>query len=231
MENIPLNEDKKSSQNSTFQSEEEKNENTNNNNDNKANDNLNINKEIKKIKKKEKDYKTENMKEVKKYLNYNVKDEKYLDTILNQPDKLFEELTESKIMKWEIKLFNNFSYTKTTTDEMISSIKKDTPFQSVIKNDSLRTRVRESVLVENFKETLENMITYYCKVKGVYYKQGLNEIFGPLILMKHKVKQLKLTKIFLWGDLFIDRFLPNYYYEKEFYSLKCSLGLFIILLK
>ena len=200
-------------------------------NDKNENKNLNINKEIKKIKKKEKEDKTKFILEVKKYINLNTKDENYLDQINNNPDTLFESLTESKIMKWEIKLFNNFSYTKTTTDDMITSVEKNTPFQTIIRNDSVRTRVRESILVENFKETLEKIITYYCKVKNIYYKQGLNEIFGPLILMRHKIKQIKLSKIFLWGDLFIDRFLPNYYYEKDFYSLKSALGLFIILLK
>ena len=248
---MPLNEEKKNINNVIFESQEDNNERSTNNtinnsneindsdltkkenktNNNMDNDNFNINKEIKKIKKKEKEDKAENMKEVKKYLNYSHKDAGYIDVIKNKPEQLFEELKESTIMKWEIKLFNNFSYTKTTTEEMISLVKKDTSFQNIIRNDSIRTRVRESVLVENFKETLENMITYYCKVKNVYYKQGLNEIFGPLILMKHKIKKLKLAKIFLWGDLFIDRFLPNYYYEKDFYALKSSLGLFVILLK
>ena len=197
----------------------------------KENDNLNINKEIKKKKKKEKEEKSKYILEVKKYLNFNVKDFEYMDIIKNNPDSLFETIKEGTIMKWEIKLFNNFSYTKTTTDEMIESIERNMPYQNIIKNDSIRTRVRESILIENFKDTLEKMITYYCTVKNIYYKQGLNEIFGPLILMKHKFKQLKLSKIFLWGDLFIDRFLPNYFYEKEFYSLKCSLAVFVILLK
>ena len=75
------------------------------------------------------------------------------------------------------------------------------------------------------------MLTFYCKTKDVYYKQGLNEIYGPLILMKHKIKQLKLAKIYLFGELFIDKFLPNYYYEKDFCALKGSLRLFFILLK
>ena len=227
MENFPLNEIAVSSKN------EITNENTiltpkgKETNDKKENDNLSINKEKQNIRKDRAKY----IAEVKKYLNFNVKDFEYEDIIKNKSDSLFETLKESTIMKWEIKLFNNFSYVKTTTDEMIESIEKTMPYQNIIKNDVIRTRVRESILVENFKDTLENMITYYCKVKNVYYKQGLNEIFGPLILMKHKFKQLKLTKIFLWGDLFIDRFLSNYYYEKEFYSLKCSLGLFVILLK
>ena len=208
---------------------EEKKRNEKNNKINE--ENLNINNIKKNIINKEKEEKAKNLSEVKFYLNLNVKDLDYTDRINNKSDTLFETLKEATIMKWETKLFNNFSYNKTTSDDMINSVEKNTRFQTVIRNDTVRTRVRESVLVENFKETLENVITYYCKEKNVFYKQGLNEIFGPLILMKHKIKQLKLSKIFLWGDLFIDRFLPNYYYEKDFYSLKCALGLYIILLK
>ena len=242
MENFPDEINNELSNNNTNNNNIKNEEANNNINENKSqnicenskkieDNNLNINKEIKKIKKKEKVDKAEVIKEVKKYLNYNNKDTEYTDIIKNTPNALFDTLKESTIMKWEVKLFNNFSYTKTTTDEDILDIKKDTKFQLVIKNDAVRTRVRESIIIDNFKETLENMITYYCKTKNVYYKQGLNEIFGPLILLKYKIKSLKLSKIFLVGDLFIDRFLPNYFYEKEFYSLKCSLALFVILLK
>ena len=49
--------------------------------------------------------------------------------------------------------------------------------------------------------------------------------------MKYKLKNLKLSKIFSIGEIFIDKYMPNYFYEKEFYSLKSSLGLFVILLK
>lgn len=111
------------------------------------------------------------------------------------------------------------------------SVQRDTEFQKVINNDCKRTRVRESVLMENFKEILENIITYYCKFKNVYYKQGLNEIFGPLLLMKYKYQELSLSKIFLLGEKFIDKFLPNYFYEKELFSLKSSLGALLILLR
>ena len=49
--------------------------------------------------------------------------------------------------------------------------------------------------------------------------------------MKYKLKNLKLSKIFLFGEVFIDKFLPNYYYESDFCALKSSLRLFFILLK
>ena len=139
---------------------ENKSQNIYENNKKIEDNNLNINKEKKKIKKKEKVDKAEVIKEVKKYLNYNNKDTEYTDIIKNTPNALFDTLKESTIMKWEVKLFNNFSYTKTTTDEDILGIEKDTKFQLVIKNDAVRTRVRESIIIDNFKETLENMITY-----------------------------------------------------------------------
>ena len=121
MENFPLNEIAVSSKN------EITNENTiltpkgKETNDKKENDNLSINKEKQNIRKDRAKY----IAEVKKYLNFNVKDFEYEDIIKNKSDCLFETLKESTIMKWEIKLFNNFSYVKTTTDEMIESIKVD----------------------------------------------------------------------------------------------------------
>ena len=206
------------------------------NNENKNNiqseeGNLNINKEKSNNNNKSKEKRKKYNDEAKKYININTKDDQYSDIIKNEPDSLFLTLKESLIMKWESKLFNNFSYSKITSDQDINSVEKNTPFQRIIGNDSVRTRVRESILIKNYKDILENMMTYYCKEKNVFYKQGLNEIFGPIILMKYKIKSLKLSKLYLLGEVFIDRFLSNYYYEKDFYALKSSLSLFVILLK
>ena len=168
------------------------------------------------------------------FMNINSKDEKYLEIIKNKPDTLFDLVDEYIIENWEKKLTDALPGTlndKVPSYEQIMSVKKDTEFQKVINNDCKRTRVREAVLIENFKEILENIITYYCKDKNVYYKQGLNEIFGPLLLMKYKYQELTLSKIYLLGEKFIDKFLPNYFYEKELYSLKCSLGALLILLR
>ena len=168
------------------------------------------------------------------FMNINSKDEKNLEIIKNKPDTLFELVDEYIIVNWEKLLTDALPGTfddKVPSYEQIMSVKKDTEFQKVINNDCKRTRVREAVLIENFKEILENIITYYCKDKNVYYKQGLNEIFGPLLLMKYKYQELTLSKIYLLGEKFIDKFLPNYFYEKELYSLKCSLGALLILLR
>lgn len=172
--------------------------------------------------------------EVKKFMNINSKDSAYLEKIEKNPDTLFEFVDEYIIENWEKLLTDALPGTfddKVPSESQIMSVQRDTEFQKVINNDCKRTRVRESVLIENFKEILENIITYYCKFKNVYYKQGLNEIFGPLLLMKYKYQELTLSKIFLLGETFIDKFLPNYFYEKELFSLKSSLGALLILLR
>ena len=219
---------------STLNDEAEKKE-----NDNKGNNykneidigNININQVIKEKITKEEKKRKKYEEEVKYYINLNVKTNEYNIISDENIDKIFNLITEERIIKWESNLFRNFNYFKTITDNMIINVKKDTSFQAVVKNDAKRTRVRESFIIPDFKNILENMLTFYCKTKDVYYKQGLNEIYGPLILMKHKIKQLKLAKIYLFGELFIDKFLPNYYYEKDFCALKGSLRLFFILLK
>lgn len=165
------------------------------------------------------------------YINLNIKPNDYNNITPESMNNYLSIITEEKIMKWEIKLYNNFNYYKTITEQKILKVKKDNPYQPVIVNDAKRTRVRESILMPNYKEILENLLTFYCISKDIYYKQGLNEIYGPLLLMKYKLKNLKLSKIFLFGEVFIDKFLPNYYYESDFCALKSSLRLFFILLK
>jgi len=160
-----------------------------------------------------------------------VKTNSYNNVTNENSENLFSIITEEKIMKWEIKLFSDFNYYRTITEEMILNSINDSKQRSVIINDSKRTRVRESILIPNFKEILEKVLTFFCRTKNILYKQGLNEIFGPLILMQHKIKQFKLPKIFLFGEVFIDKFLPNYYYEVDFCALKGSLRLLFILLK
>jgi len=48
--------------------------------------------------------------------------------------------------------------------------------QSVIKADSKRTRTEKANKFA-FKEYLEIMLTTYCKLNSIKYKQGLNEVF------------------------------------------------------
>ena len=194
--------------------------------DNKSINNKN-NQKIKKVNKDKQKYNSM----VQFYINLNLKTNEYNEITIEKADQLFSIITEEKIMRWENKLYNNFNYYKVIDDSMILNVKKDSKFQPVIINDSKRTRVRESILIPNFKDILENILSFYCVSKNIYYKQGLNEIFGPLLLMRYKIKKLKLSKLYLFGEVFIDKFLPNYFYENDFYALKGSLKLFFILLK
>ena len=168
---------------------------------------------------------------VKEYLKKNTHDEKYLSTIKDNPDLLFEKINETRLIIWETFLYNTSSPSRKSSDCDILCALLEREDQTLIKNDCKRTRVRESILLPGFPKILEAFLTYYCTNKEIHYKQGLNEVFGPLILLKHKFKNLKFSKIYDLGEVFIDQFLPNYFYEKDLYSLKSSLSLFLILLR
>ena len=145
-------------------------------------------------------------------------------------------MDEKKLERWETLLTNicplTFQMTKDKDQEILSFPFPKCSQSTVIQNDSKRTRVRESkIYEENYADTLSKVLNYYCQKYKLVYKQGLNEIFGPLVLLKYKIKKLSLTSVINLGAMIIDTFLPNYFYEKEIYSLKSALGLFLILLK
>ena len=169
--------------------------------------------------------------EIKNYLKNSNNTENYQITINEEPEKLFETITIERIILWQTILYNNGSPTIINSDNDILNVSLNQKEQNIILNDAIRTRSRENKLIPNFKNILESMITFYCQTKNIIYKQGLSEIFGPLILMKYKIKCLKYTSIFNLGEVFIDKFLPNYYYEKDLYSLRGSLSLLTILLR
>ena len=169
--------------------------------------------------------------EVNKYIKKNIEDKEYGKMIEENPQELLSSMDALKLAQIQIDLFIGASPSGYGNDAKILAVELNHPEQFVIKNDCRRTRVRESVLIPDFENTLEKILTYYCISKKVPYKQGLNEIFGPLLILQYKIPDLKLGKIFNIGEVFIDRFSPNYFYETEFYSLKSALGLFKILLR
>ena len=168
---------------------------------------------------------------IKNYLKNINNDEEYTSKVNDNPGLLFEKVNEQRLILWETFLFNISSPSGINTDFDILTACPERGDQTVIINDCGRTRVRERYLVPGFQKILEAVLTHYCTTKGLGYKQGLNEIFGPLLLLQYKIKSLKLSKLFDMGEVFIDQFLPNYFYEKDIYSLKCSLSLFTILLR
>ena len=185
-------------------------------------------------KKKELEIKTKEIKyneEVKEYLNTHLEEKNYGKFIEENPDELFASMDIMKFTTIELALFKSSYPSIQANDEDILSVELNLAEQQVIKNDCHRTRVRESFLIPDFENILEKILTYYCHVKKIKYKQGLNEIFGALLFLRYKIPNLKLSRIFHIGEIFIDKFSPNYFYENEFYSLKSALGLYLILLR
>ena len=163
------------------------------------------------------------------YLNDDLS-KKYINRIKTNPESLFEIIDYETISIWESKIYN-FGIKIIDTDSQIYSTALDRKDQSVIQVDSKRTRYKEKNLVVGFEKILEIILTFYCNSKKINYKQGLNDIFGALLLMKFKIKDLKLINIVNLGEAFIDKFLANYYYEKDLHSLKLGIYLFSLLLK
>ena len=191
-------------------------------------------KEANKIRITDQDIKTKKVKfnaEVNSYINTNIVDNEYSKFIQDNPKELFSSMDNMKLALMELTLYKLSSPSGHGNDQKILSVELNLPEQNIIQNDCHRTRVRERFLIPDFEKILEKILTYYCQTKKIIYKQGLNEIFGVLLLLKYKIPTLKLSKIFDLGEVFIDRFSPNYFYEKEFFSLKSALGLFVILLR
>jgi hypothetical protein len=84
--------------------------------------------------------------------------------------------------------------------------------------------------MNNFKEYEYQVLIYYINKNNILYKQGLNEICGPFILLKEKLK-LSFSQIYEIFVCFIDKFLTNYFHEKEFFSLRSGFSLINLLLR
>ena len=184
---------------------------------------------------KEKKTKKEFINMLKSILNDDQKENEYLNQIKNNPSSLFETINEEKLKQWEEKLISKDSLlikSHKSDEKIFSKLDKlEIKEQHIIKNDSQRTRSRESKLLPDFKKILFQALSYYCYKSKAIYKQGLNEIFGPLILLKNKIKNLPLYYIINLGAALVDKFLPNYFYEESIYSLKSAIALYQVLLK
>ena len=137
---------------------------------------------------------------IKEYIALSGNDPEYLKLISTDPQSLFSSIDEKKISDWFKILKQKSPFTlqlNKNKDKEILSTKLDSirAKYPVINNDSKRTRVRESVIYPDFLDTLKKVLIYYLEKYNVVYKQGLNEIFGPLILMKYKIPNITLSEI------------------------------------
>ena len=155
----------------------------------------------------------------------------YFNIIKDNPSSLFEFVNQKRIIIWQQSLYQNDTPHSIQSDNDILTIPLTHKNQHIIKNDCLRTRVREGTIMSSFQSDLEHLLTYYCEINHYEYKQGLNEIFGPLLLLKSKHKYLTYSSIFCIGECLINKYIPNIYRGNDFYALRLSLRLFILLLK
>jgi RNase H-fold protein (predicted Holliday junction resolvase) len=66
-----------------------------------------------------------------------------------------------------------------TEEDEIRSTVKDLENQRVVRADAERTRGSENL----DKDTIELILTKYCKNNNIKYKQGLNEVLAPFMYM------------------------------------------------
>ena len=141
----------------------------------------------------------------------------------------FDLISEEIINKWEkILKGSNLEKARLITDDInFDDYNLSYDCSQTIKNDSHRTRVRERFNFPDFEITLQKILIYYCKLNNLEYKQGLNEVLGPFLLLKIKLPKLKISRLYNLFSLFIDYFLPNYfqnyliYLNKIIFQLKC----------
>ena len=145
----------------------------------------------------------------------------------------FDLITNDLVNKWEEKLLKNDHQKARLITEDINFDDYNLSYfnEQTIKNDTHRTRVRERFNYSDFESVLQKVLIYFCKLNNIEYKQGLNEILGPFLLLKIKLPKLTLPRIYNIFTLFIDYFLPNYFYETELFSFRNSISLVTLLLK
>ena len=144
----------------------------------------------------------------------------------------FDIINHNLVNNWEEKLKSrNSSYTKTMSENVnLDDYNLSFEYEKTIINDCMRTRVNERFNYPDFEENLKKLLIYYCKLNNIEYKQGINEILGPFLLLRIKIN-ISIARIFNLFSWFIDNFLTNYYYDSQLYAFRSSLSLLTLLLK
>ena len=166
-------------------------------------------------------------KEINNKEKANLAYEKLID---NSPEEIFKIITEETIEKWKKVLYKKIpNIIKENCNILNSENTKENV--KIVSNDIPRTRFREKVLVNSFSSLLEYFINYYCMENKIIYKQGLNEIIAPFLLLKYKFPKMPYYVIYNLFSGYINNFATNYYHEKTCFSLQNSLSLLTLLLK
>lgn len=115
-------------------------------------------------------------------------------------------------------------------DQSILRVEEDLENQRVISADACRTRGKDPLFKQ--QETVElvaKILTYYCKCRNIRYKQGMNEVLAPFLLLERD-PPLPESVVFQLFYAMIDKFLPHVFADREFKSLQCSFQLYRLLM-
>ncbi|OQR96246.1 hypothetical protein ACHHYP_16551 [Achlya hypogyna] len=113
--------------------------------------------------------------------------------------------------------------------DVFRAIDADDPNQRVIRADAPRTRPKDFGAEDRttLEHNLVHILTFYCRSKSIRYKQGMNEVLAPFLLLLGTEQASAVYQCFY---TFIDKFLTNVYSDREFRSLQCSMRLLRLLL-
>jgi len=110
-------------------------------------------------------------------------------------------------------------------DDSIRDTIEDMENQRVIRVDAGRTRAdMPDFRSPEMQQLISKLLTFYCKSKEIRYKQGLNEVLAPFIMLRRDPPVPDGTVYNLFYS-FIERYLPHLYVTEEFNSLQCSFSL------
>lgn len=84
----------------------------------------------------------------------------------------------------------------------------------IIEHDSKRTRVGLANSLD--PEELKNFIRLYCKELGIKYKQGMNEVAAPFLLMKEQ--DVSISVAYECFKIFVKKCLPGIFQDEVHFN-------------
>ncbi|TMW57068.1 hypothetical protein Poli38472_002993 [Pythium oligandrum] len=116
-------------------------------------------------------------------------------------------------------------------DESISRVEEDLENQKVISADACRTRGHDAFFKQpQTIELVTKLLTFYCKSRNIRYKQGMNEVLAPFLMLEQN-PPMPDSVVFQLFYALIDKFLPHVFIDREFKSLQCSFQLYRLLMR
>lgn len=114
-------------------------------------------------------------------------------------------------------------------DQSILRVEEDLENQKVISADACRTRGHDTYFKQpETVELITKLLTYYCKCRNIRYKQGMNEVLAPFLILERD-PPMPEGVVFQCFYAMIDKFLPHVFVDREFKSLQCSFQLYRLL--